>query len=325
MAYDIFDVRGTQQQKDLVYKALQRTNFPWELLKPKLWATKYKRKIPVEWADLTMYGAVASKAVKAEVPQDNPADGPLNVLREANEDREEDTQEKTYTWKGKEVSAKQYAHYTRNKKSEVDDHEHEELRGHGDQIGHVHIEYNGDKAHGIEYRHKVLGLAWYSGKVSLDITLINDPELAQEVFLSEGAHMVDFFWMTPTQRQDIFNAFHGSTTNPPDHNHSWFDVGPYNTWVGEAFMGGFIKAFSNIQVSIPFVHEPTPYVAARIRDILKSEPTAPTAPTNDAYFSTAAYSWFFHRNHAYLPRRVIYDNRDAAVNTGKRPCPFCKP
>jgi hypothetical protein len=58
---------------------------------------------------------------------------------------------------------------------------------------HVHLA-NGDVGHPIEARARVLGLAWYSGKISLDLYCEPRPDLAHEVFLSEGAHMLDFFW-----------------------------------------------------------------------------------------------------------------------------------
>lgn len=133
--------------------------------------------------------------------------------------------------------------------------------------GHNHIHEDGDTGHPIEARHRVLGLAWYSGKVTLDESLIHDPILAMEVFLSEGAHMLDFFWMEDRERMVVWNALHPDTEDLPlDTNvedgtiiggtEGWFDVGPYRSWVGEAWMGLFTKAYSDIPVSIPFNRPP---------------------------------------------------------------------
>jgi hypothetical protein len=67
-----------------------------------------------------------------------------------------------------------------------DDHDHhhhdEEPKG----FGHTDIVVNGEKAHGISFRSQVLGLAWYSGKVSLDISLQTNPTLAGEGILVRG-------------------------------------------------------------------------------------------------------------------------------------------
>jgi hypothetical protein len=35
------------------------------------------------------------------------------------------------------------------------------------------------------------------------------------------------------------------------HGCAWFDVGDYYTWVGEAFMGGFIKAYLLFRLLLP--------------------------------------------------------------------------
>lgn len=303
MAYDIFNLVGTATQNGIILDALQRTNFPWEKLESKLLATKNKTKIPVEWADLSAYGAQASKA-----------EAPREVVSDEDHDHEHD-----------------------------DDHEHEEGETVEGEISHFHVEdEDGNTAHGIAYRERTLGLAWYSGKVSIDISLESNPTLAKEVFLSEGAHMVDFFFMTDKQRTEIFNAFHGNTAAPAPHGHGWFDVGGYNTWVGEAFMGGFVKAYSPFPVTIPFVHPPTDYTSKRIREILTPEPVQEPAPTplpspapertpptpspkpTDQYVSTQ-YTPFFHRNHAGYRGSVIYATRDEAVAARKIPCFTCRP
>jgi len=81
--------------------------------------------------------------------------------------------------------------------------------------GHAHVHENGDTGHPVEARERVLGLAWYSGRVTLDTSLETDPTLAGEVLLSEGAHMLDFFWMTDRRRMVIYNALHPEAEDLP--------------------------------------------------------------------------------------------------------------
>lgn len=138
----------------------------------------------------------------------------------------------------------------------------------------------GEMAHTIEYRSRVLGLAWYSGRITLENSLVNEPELAGEVFLSEVAHMWDFFGMTDTDRVTVWNAVHppeqhiATLTDIVDgvdlgHGHGWFDVGDYYQWVGEALMGLFVRAFSDYSVTIDFPEHPvTPEAAKAVREIV---------------------------------------------------------
>lgn len=220
-------------------------------------------------------------------------------------------------------------------KDDHSDHEHDHDETATGAFQHYDIELDGDTAHGVAFRSQILGLAWYSGKVSMDISLVKNPALAKEVFLSEGAHMVDFFYMTDKQRTDIFNAFHGTTDTPTEHGHDWFDKGDYYTWVGEAFMGGFVKAYSSFPVTIDFTHAPTPYVAQRIREILTPEqaepkplpstPVAPTPePTTDGPYVSTKGSPYFHRNHRGLRGTITYASRAEAIAARKRPCFVCK-
>lgn len=214
--------------------------------------------------------------------------------------------------------------------------------------------------HIVGYRNRVLGLAWYSGKVTLDSTLVNEPELAGEVFMSEGAHMVDFFYMDDRMRAGVWNAFHPDEEDVPletliedgvpiGHNHGWFDVGGYYSWVGEAFMGGFVKAFSDLPVTISFDHAATPEAAAEIRRVfgleetpevpdepIVEEPVAPeptpeepeddssvTAPDGSPFFGIRG-SVVFHDSHRGIDKEVTWSSYEAAVND-RRPCKVCKP
>lgn len=143
------------------------------------------------------------------------------------------------------------------------------VRGHGSNID--------GEAHTIERmidgRWQVFGLAWYSGKVEIEKSLETRPELAQEVFLAEGAHMVDFFLMTPEQREKIFAIYHEGSTET--HDHGWFEEtgnNNYWSWVGESFMYGFIAAFSSIQgTNDSFIHKTTPEIGQKIKQVFSKE------------------------------------------------------
>lgn len=129
--------------------------------------------------------------------------------------------------------------------------------------------------HIIAYREQVLGLAYYSGKVVIHSSLSHS--LTQEVFMAEVAHMVDFFYMNPEQRKSIFHLFHKGDVTP--HEHGWFEEtgnNDYWSWVGEAFMGGFTLAYSDLAVSMTgFTHQLTRGEAQGIRDILGGVLQAP--------------------------------------------------
>lgn len=207
----------------------------------------------------------------------------------------------------------------------------EVLREHG-TAGHLEQPF-----HVIQYRERVLGLAWYSGKITLEKTLENDvnPDLAAEVFASEAAHMADFFYMVNSQRQRVFEAYHGGPTN--EHGHAWFDKGAYADFVGESFMEGFVKAYSDIPVTITgFTHPTTPAVVAEIVDTLgpKAQPAvtdgtlAPQPPVfqhNSGLWFTTFGSSRFHRNHRGMRENIQWPTREAAVATGRIPCRICNP
>lgn len=148
----------------------------------------------------------------------------------------------------------------------------EVVHGEHGEAGHSHDPVDGVHtiSREIEGRRQVLGLAWYAGKVEVEITLQSNPALAMEVFLAEGAHMVDFFFMRPEHREAIFAAYHADDATP--HDHGWFEEtgnNDYWSWVGESFMYGFIAAFSTVPYSgDAFAHKTTPEIGAKIREIL---------------------------------------------------------
>jgi hypothetical protein len=149
---------------------------------------------------------------------------------------------------------------------------------------HLHVHEDGDDAHPVirvvEGRARVLGLAWYSGRVTLDLSLERDERLAHEVMLAEGAHMVDFFYMNDQHRRAIVNALHHQQlpNNHPitdgvpfgldSHTCGWFDVGPYGMWIGESWMEAFVEAFSPVTVTIQLGHPVSPVQATYIRRVL---------------------------------------------------------
>lgn len=142
-------------------------------------------------------------------------------------------------------------------------------------------------------RQRTLGTAWTDGRIYIDYSCESDPELAAEVFLAEFGHQVDFFYLGDEHRQRIWDTYHQDIdSNIGDHAHGWFDVSGYETWVGESFMGGFTRAYSDVAITLDqFVHANTDDVARRIRQIITpnaglppwdrdASPTAPPAPSD---------------------------------------------
>ena len=244
----VWQLVGTPSQNEIVAEALAVCSFPFDRLAPQLLSEKGRTSIPVEWADLSTYGASAAEAAA------------------------------------------------------VGDHDH--------------IHEGGDTAHPIndpENRSRVLGLAWYSGKVSIDTSLESNPLLAKEVFLSEGAHMVDFFYMTDEHRAYISSVVHHH--DETDHGHGWFDRGTYREWVGEAFMGIFIQAFApTIPVTIPFTHAATPEGADLAGHALLG-PRVFTTPLGRV----------FHDTHRLRVPSKWFISRQEAMRQGLRPCGTCRP
>lgn len=256
----VWELLGTENQNRIIQDALNRCTFPFELLVPGLQAQQNKSTIPVEWGDLSVYGARMS----------------------------------------------------------------------ADPSGHDHVHENGDTAHPIEFRNRILGLAWYSGKVSVDISLENDEPLAQEVFLSEGAHMVDFFYMSDEQRDAIWRAYHDGDDAP--HDHGWFDVGTYADWAGESFMNTFCLAYSDIVPQMDyFTHKSTPEVVIVTRQALTGEdtdeelPAEPEVPEHEHNFFRLAHSQVVHDSHKGIRQDIWYPSLRAATDAGLRPCGVCKP
>ncbi len=159
-----------------------------------------------------------------------------------------------------------------------------------------------------------LGLFWLSGRVEVH-SGITDPVLEAEVLLSEVAHAVDQYVLTDADRLRLQQAWHPA--GPDDH--TWFDSGPYETWSGEAFMGLFVAAYSDLAVSMDqFVHAPTPDMVALLQSL---------GPTPAARYVGCRWSRVFHRegSHWYTCSTYSWPSREAAIGAGRRPCKRCKP
>jgi hypothetical protein len=196
----------------------------------------------------------------------------------------------------------------------------DDLSRYGQARGHGSADHDELPFHPLEARGRVLGLAWYAGRVTLDTSLEADPTLAGEVFLSEAAHMADFFYLTDEQRSRIFALYHGwdpyDPTSWQEHpEHGWFDVSTYRDWVGESLMGGFVQAFSPLPVTIRFSHELDAAGAKELRRIMLDQP----------WLFGVHGSEVFHDEHRRVPRDVEWPTRAAAVADGRRPCRVCRP
>lgn len=167
-----------------------------------------------------------------------------------------------------------------------------------------------------------LGLFWLSGRIEVH-NGITDPVLEAEVLLSEVAHAVDQYVLTDADRIRLQQQWHPSG---PDE-HGWFDKGPYATWSGEAFMGLFVAAYSDLPVTFDqFVHEPTPDVVALLRSMGPVQPPPP--PYEEVTFVGCRRSSVFHKQGAHWWLTCGYykwPSREAALSVGRRPCKWCKP
>ncbi len=198
--------------------------------------------------------------------------------------------------------------------------------------GHGHVDVldeAGKKlAHGIVFRSRVLGLFWLPtasyplGRVMVELDLASNELLFQEVFLCEGAHAVDYSpAMSPEERRLIWEAYHEGVEG---HVSDWWEEAGeqrYDHWVGEAFMIGFTRAFSDLNPRIDqFAHQSTPRVTQRIREILL--PSPPTFP-----YVGAKGRKVFHRPECrivkWFPTRMVPLTHEEAI--GRRPCSVCRP
>lgn len=124
----------------------------------------------------------------------------------------------------------------------------------GLQGSHSHVHDEDGEGHllaGTGLRRAVLGLYWLpttahpGGRIELDAGMVRDPILAQEVFLAEAAHCVDYVVMTDDQRAEIAARLEHSHGG---HDHAgWFEERGeqnYYAWRGERWMAVFMAAFA---------------------------------------------------------------------------------
>ena len=205
-------------------------------------------------------------------------------------------------------------------------------RQHGDLV-----EEDGETAIKVydKARKRVLGLAWYSGKITIDTSLESNPDLAGEVWISEGAHMVDFFYMEDDHRVAVWNAVHPPEQHLPlgtniedgvdlGHGHGWFDVGTYREWVGEEFMGLFVRAFSDLPVTIVLSHTWDADAITQVRMALLGTPSQPPAEPDLLYFASNRGATY-HDSHKGIPAERVFTRLEDAQTAGLRACKTCKP
>lgn len=200
---------------------------------------------------------------------------------------------------------------------------------------HEHADEAHTVSREVDGRMRVLGLFYLPPhtKVVLDSSLVNHPVLAQEVFLAEGAHAVDYHYMVERGlRRHVWNALHIDDHDldldaiVPEagdigHGHSWFDgPGGYSTWAGEAFMEAFTRAFApSIPVTIQLAHPVSAEAAAEIRAALLPE------PTSGRFFWSGGRSKVVHDEHRGIEPVEWFDALAAAEADGLRPCRVCRP
>lgn len=171
------------------------------------------------------------------------------------------------------------------------------------------------------------GLAWTDGRIMLAPWLEPEPELAVEVWLAEAAHQVDFHFITPDQRRQLFALFHhGEET--PHGDHGWFEEAGgsnYWDWSGESWMAAFTLAYSDVVPNwMQFSHRVTAEARDTIRSILDVPAPLPP-PAGPAPYFGAAGSRVFHDQHRRAARDVEWATRELAIASGRRPCGVCKP
>ncbi len=148
--------------------------------------------------------------------------------------------------------------------------------------------------------------------------------------------MVDFHALTNAHRIAIWNALHPGAEQdiPADvpvadgvdlgHGHSWFDVGGYYEWLGEAWMGLFVRAFSPYPVTINFSHPPTDEAIAAVRALFLPPAVVPSVrgkARSAVYHRADAHPWWFR-----LPGRTVdWSTAADARAAGRRPCRLCRP
>lgn len=149
--------------------------------------------------------------------------------------------------------------------------------------GHAHAhDEEGNEAHILAVpRRGALGLYWLptaehpAGRVEVEQSIMGNAPLAQEVFLAEAAHAVDYGAVSEADREALMALFEHSHIG---HEHpGWFEEHgeqDYWAWRGERWMGLFMAAFAPtlqrpLENSQPWHWTYTDAAAAEVRRILK--------------------------------------------------------
>jgi hypothetical protein len=143
-----------------------------------------------------------------------------------------------------------------------------------------------DHSHGVhpltDQRHQALGLYWLPtpaypvGRIEVAVGIMDDPDLAREVFLAEAAHAVDYGAMTDDQRATLFTIVHHGDPTPHGTHGWWEERGGQNywaDWVGETFMALFMRAFAPslprpLEARQPWTHRVDDDMARQARAVL---------------------------------------------------------
>lgn len=144
----------------------------------------------------------------------------------------------------------------------------------------------GEGVHALEHpdhRAVALGLYWLpteehpAGRIEVNDQIMTDVPLAQEVFLAEAAHAVDYGVMTDAQREEILSIAHQGDRTPHGTHGWWEERGGqryWNDWVGENFMALFMRAFAKtlprpLEARQPWEHRADDDMARQVRRLLK--------------------------------------------------------
>jgi hypothetical protein len=194
----------------------------------------------------------------------------------------------------------------------------------------------------VDGRLRVLGLFYLPPhtRVVLDVSLEHDPELAAEVAGAEAAHAVDYHWLAqqpePRGRWGVTNLLHRDDLVPghpvhdgvaftlDGHTCSWFDVGSYADWTGEAMMELFVEAFSDVVVTIALNHPTSPEVARTFRQWVLEASGDASGPGSKRVFAKRKGN-VAHDSHDGIEQARWWDSLAAAQADGMRACRTCKP
>jgi hypothetical protein len=187
----------------------------------------------------------------------------------------------------------------------------------------------------VEGRRAVLGLFYLPPftRIVLHTGLVTRPKLAHEVFLAEAWHGVDLLYMTNAHRVAVVNAVHeqslpegyvvkdGVPLGLDGHACGWFDVGPYEWWVGETVMALLSASFApTVPNTIKLRHPVTRKAATRVRYALVGPDLFGTKSGKAYHRASCPFiraSWRRHKTTWATPE-------DAAL-AGRRACRVCRP